>query len=189
MGRVWKGRSERFLCQHHLCSYSSGSSSIPAHPKYGRDGEMNSGWVIGRRHSSLCCRGRKNIIGYSTCLSHVAIVVLTPSRDIRGRTYFVITWSSSFTEGKHNRNSSKAGTQERKQWRNAVYWLALHSLFSLLSPTPRLTCPWVTQPSVGWVLPHQPSIKKISHRLACRPIWQAYFLSWGSIFQDDPSLC
>jgi hypothetical protein len=45
--------------------------------------------------------------------------------------------------------------------------------------------------TVGWNLPHQSLIKKKipSPWLAYRPILQRYFLSWGSFFRDDISLC
>lgn len=37
--------------------------------------------------------------------------------------------------------------------------------------------------------PHQSSNKKISHRLAYKPIFWSHFLNQGSLFLDDPSLC
>lgn len=43
---------------------------------------------------------------------------------------------------------------------------------------------------MGWVLPHQPLIYKIPHRLPYRPIWWRHFLSWDGLFpvDSDPNL-
>lgn len=44
----------------------------------------------------------------------------------------------------------------------------LTGLLSLVSFTPRTTCPEMTLPSVDWTLPHSSSIEKILHRLAMK---------------------
>lgn len=43
-------------------------------------------------------------------------------------------------------------------------------------------------PTVGWAFPHQTVTRKHTHRLAYKPIWWRHLLSWGSFFEDDPSL-
>jgi hypothetical protein len=47
-------------------------------------------------------------------------------------------------------------------WRSAAYWLASHSLLSLLSNRTPTTCPGMVPPTRGWVLPCQSTkLKKI----------------------------
>lgn len=43
--------------------------------------------------------------------------------------------------------------------------------------------------SLHWVLPHQSSVKKIPHRLVNRPVRWRHFLTRGSFFPDNFSLC
>jgi hypothetical protein len=43
--------------------------------------------------------------------------------------------------------------------------------------------------TLAQVLPYQPSIKKMTHKLAHRPIWWRHFLSWGSILPGHSWLC
>lgn len=70
-----------------------------------------------------------------------------------------------------DRNSSKAGNEARadaEAIKVAALQLALQGLLSLRAS--RTTSPGVAWPTVNWALPHQLSIKKMSHKLATRPI-------------------
>lgn len=64
---------------------------------------------------------------------------------------------------------AKAGTQagtDTETMKDTVYWLA-QACFLIYS---RTTCLGVAPPTVGWVFPHQSSIKRMSHRVAHRPV-------------------
>lgn len=58
----------------------------------------------------------------------------------------------------------KAGSQ-RHQLKQRL-WLSLCDLLHLLSCEARSTCPKVALPTVGWLLPYQPLVKKMLHQLA-----------------------
>jgi hypothetical protein len=73
----------------------------------------------------------------------------------------------------------------RKPWMSAAYWLALHSLVSILKEL-RTTKLWVAPPTMGWALPYQSLMKKILQ--ACLQHVEAFF-NWGSLFCDVSSLC
>lgn len=51
------------------------------------------------------------------------------------------------------------------------------------------TSPGVAPPTVSRALPHQPTIKKLYHRLSYMPIRWGHFLNWSSFFQNCFSLC
>lgn len=66
------------------------------------------------------------------------------------------------------------------------YWLALPGSLSVLSYTAENHQPRGSTPS-GRVPPHYLLIKKMSHRLADRPIQWRHFLSLSFLFPDDSS--
>jgi hypothetical protein len=53
-------------------------------------------------------------------------------------------------------------------WRGAAYWLAPHSLLSLLSYRAQDYLPRVALHMMDWALPHQPLIRKTFYRLVYR---------------------
>lgn len=94
------------------------------------------------------------------------------------------------------RTSQKEGTKQGGRWglRRAAHCLASRPTFSHLSCTflvlPWTTCLEVALPTLGWILPHQSTIKKIinwhAHRLTNL---MRHFLNWGSLLPHDSSLC
>lgn len=63
------------------------------------------------------------------------------------------------------------------------------SLFDYLSLHSYSATPGMAPPTMGWVFPYPPLMKKITHRLVCRSSngHLRYFLPCGSLFLDDNS--
>lgn len=56
-------------------------------------------------------------------------------------------------------------------------WLAPHGLLSLPFSSTQAHLPRMAPPTVGWALPHQPSVKDMFHRCAHRSVLGRHFLS------------
>lgn len=94
----------------------------------------------------------------------------------------------SITEGHKDRNLGAGMIQ--KSSRSTAYWLSLwlSQPAFLYIPGP-LTCPGGGTTHIGLVLPHQSSVKKMSYRLASRPMWWGIFLSRGPLFPNASGMC
>lgn len=75
-----------------------------------------------------------------------------------------------------------------RQWRSAVYWLALHEFLSLLFYMTQCHLPRNSIILTRLGSPYQSLVKKISDRLANGPLKSTYFLKWNFII-DDSNLC
>jgi hypothetical protein len=87
---------------------------------------------------------------------------MTKKQVGEGRVYLAYTSTSLFiTKGSQDRNSNRIGTRRqgliKKPWRDAASWLALMAC-SLILIEPRTTSPGMAPLTVGWALPHLPSI-------------------------------
>lgn len=87
----------------------------------------------------------------------------------------------------HEGSLGKNSRRELKQrpWKNSAYWLVSHASFSCSFISTRSTSPGVVSPIVILDLACQLLIKKMPGRLASRPIWYKYFISWGYCFLND----
>lgn len=93
--------------------------------------------------------------------------------------------------------SSRKGltrTQGRNWNRNHQVTLLLQTCFSWLARPALLYYPWPLDhrwnysQSAGYTPPPL-LIKQMAQSLAYRPVWWRHFLSWGSFFSDNSSLC
>jgi hypothetical protein len=76
-----------------------------------------------------------------------------------------------------------------KAVQDAAWQIASSDLLSFFSPISYNHLPRNDSAHMGWVLPHQSSVKKMSHRLAYRLLLWKHFPYSGSLFPDDPVLC
>jgi len=65
----------------------------------------------------------------------------------------------------------------QKPWRSAANDLLPKACSACFPVEPRTTSPAMVPPTVGWALPHQSLIKKISYRLAYSSIFSIEVLS------------
>ena len=94
-----------------------------------------------------------------------------------------LTYTSAallITEGSQNRNSCRARTWRQelmlRPWRGAAYWLAPHSLFSLLSYRTQDHLPIGGTTHIGLGPPHLIT-KKMLYRLANSAILWRHFIN------------
>ena len=69
----------------------------------------------------------------------------------------------------------------QRPWRPAAWWIASCGLLSFFSPTSYNQLPRDDSAHMAWVLPHQSPVKKMSHRLAYRPVLWKHFSYSGSL--------
>ena len=72
---------------------------------------------------------------------------------------------------------------------DAAWPIVSSGLLSFFSPISYNHLPGDDSAHMGWVLPHQSPVKKMSHRIAYRLLLWKHFPYSGSLFLDDPVLC
>ena len=130
----------------------------------------------------------------TVCVSFAVIKHFPTKTSWEGKG-FVSSWYSGhnpITEGSWGRNSRQE--PGGRNWSRDHGETLLPGLFSTACSIgflvhPRLTCPEVSPPTVGWVLPHQSVIKQMSHRHAHGPVWWRQFLKLGCFSPGASSLC
>jgi hypothetical protein len=97
-------------------------------------------------------------------------------------------WGKSGQELKQGRNL-EAETDSKAMEPGSLLacspWLVQPAFFT----EPKTTSPGLSPPTVIRVLLHQSTINKMHNRFAYSPVWWGHFLSWGSFFQNNSTLC
>lgn len=108
------------------------------------------------------------------------------------RVYSILYFQVMLHHGGKSAQKPKAGTwtweQKQRQQKLPAYWYAFQGLLSLISYTPHDNLPRGGSSQGGLGLCAS-IIKMMLYRLIHRTIWWRHFLSGGSFFSDDTSLC
>lgn len=98
-----------------------------------------------------------------------------------------ISMSKFITERRRSGNSRQELNQ--KAWKIVFTGMFFMDFLAWFLTCFRITCLGVAIPTMDWDFLCQSSTKKITHRLARRPIWWRNFLYCGSLYPDNSCLC